>query len=335
MAEVDPPVKADWRCPDAEVVLTAEQIKNRELWLAERKKGIAGTDLAALFGEAKYGNNEFSVWLEKTNRAPDPEAPSEAMEWGTALEDVIAQTFAERHGIQVRRAGLMRSRIAPELLVSVDRLTSDGGGLECKNHNGWLAKQYPGDALDDPFPRAFYWQMICALAATGRSHWWLAALVGGNNLKLRRIDRSDPQVAEDIAKALELVPKWWFRHVVEDEAPAGFEDEELDAPEGRVEASFGPAVLDMVATWRDLAEQANEIDEAIKEIRAELLAEIGDGKLLTVMDVPYVQKIVRKGNLTFKKAKFAKAHPEIDIDEFYERGKGSSYVQLVKRGESE
>jgi predicted phage-related endonuclease len=125
---------ADWDCPDAELVMAPEEMwGSRETWLAERRLGIGGSDVASLMGDGKYADStQYDVWLDKTGRIPEKD-PTLAMEMGNDFEDAVAMRFARATGLEIQPQGLLRSRISSVILNSPDRLTSASAA-------GWSAR---------------------------------------------------------------------------------------------------------------------------------------------------------------------------------------------------
>ena len=68
-------------------------VMDREKWLEERRKGIGGSDAAALVGMNSY-STPYTVWADKTGRLPEKE-DSEAMRQGRDLEQYVAERFME------------------------------------------------------------------------------------------------------------------------------------------------------------------------------------------------------------------------------------------------
>ncbi|WP_427180033.1 YqaJ viral recombinase family protein [Paenibacillus sp. TC-CSREp1] len=66
-----------------------------EDWLQYRCLGIGGSDIAAICGLSKW-RTSMHVYLEKLGEAPD-EVKNEAAEWGTRLEQLIAEKFSQEH----------------------------------------------------------------------------------------------------------------------------------------------------------------------------------------------------------------------------------------------
>lgn len=75
---------------------------DREVWLRDRKKGIGGSDVAAVLGLNPW-RTPLDVFNEKTAETVDDKPQSEAAHFGTILEDVVADEFARRTGFKVVR----------------------------------------------------------------------------------------------------------------------------------------------------------------------------------------------------------------------------------------
>jgi len=118
-------------------VLVATKDMPRETWLEYRKQGIGGSDVAAIAGLNPW-RSPMAVWLEKTGQI-EPQKENEAMYWGAALEDIVAQEFSKRTGLKVHRKNFMLQHPEyPFMLANIDREILDPdkgrGILECKNY---------------------------------------------------------------------------------------------------------------------------------------------------------------------------------------------------------
>jgi len=65
-------------------------------WHELRATGIGGSEVAAVVGCSPW-TSAFTLWAQKTKRIEREQLTSEAAEWGTRLEEVIRQKFAESH----------------------------------------------------------------------------------------------------------------------------------------------------------------------------------------------------------------------------------------------
>lgn len=195
-----------WTVTGAAEVLPADA--PRELWLAERRKGLGGSDTSAVFGLNRY-TSPLALWLDKTGRFVD-ESDSDAAAWGRRLEPIVADWFTEETGVKVRRAGLLRSIEHPVLQATPDRLTRDGGveikTLEWHTEHEWDDGQTPDHAE---------LQAQKCMAVTGRSHWWVVGLVNGRRPHLRHVKRN-PELIDEIVR---YETWWWKTYVDADEMP--------------------------------------------------------------------------------------------------------------------
>lgn len=151
-------------------------------WYAARRSGLTATDIPRILGLSPYGNS-LSVYFDKKGElAPDLGGP--AARWGHLLEDVIARAWAEDHGTEVARVGVMANRERPWMRAALDRVcdpcpTGDGPcGLEVKTRSAYKAGAWREDIPDDVLAQVA-WQSI----VTGFEHIHVAVLIGGNDLR--------------------------------------------------------------------------------------------------------------------------------------------------------
>ena len=152
--------------------------QTQEEWLAERKKGIGGSDAAAVLGE-KYGCPR-ALFYDKTGVEPDyqhSEASLDLFARGHALEPLIAERFSQETGWTVRRMPARVSQDKPWMRVNVDRiiLSVDENGpgyLECKTANEHVF----ADMLAHGMPEHYVLQSQHGLAVT-RWKWGAFAVL--------------------------------------------------------------------------------------------------------------------------------------------------------------
>ena len=130
---------------------------NRDQFLAGRKKGIGGSDVAAILGFSPY-KSPYQLWLDKTGRSERKESQNESAHFGNLLEDVVAKEFSRRSGMKVQRVtqqltlenigeswaigNIDRAVVNPEIAGRVyfdkeGKLTTDQG-LECKTASEYV-----------------------------------------------------------------------------------------------------------------------------------------------------------------------------------------------------
>lgn len=160
----------------------------REDWLAIRRRGIGGSDMAAIAGMDPW-KSPMAVYLEKLNEIPE-EPDNERMYWGRVLEDVIANEFKARNNLRVQRVNaVLQHPKHPVLLANIDRLVLDRprAVLEIKTTSAYNAKEWE----DDKLPDRVMVQLQHYLGVTGLQKGYVAALIGGNRYIQYEVPRDD------------------------------------------------------------------------------------------------------------------------------------------------
>lgn len=93
---------------------------SREQWLAMRRTGISGTDIAAILGQSPW-SKPIDIFIDKTGAAEAREA-SIAMKVGNALEPMIADHYAETTSMQLIQPGFLRRKDLPWMVANPDRI---------------------------------------------------------------------------------------------------------------------------------------------------------------------------------------------------------------------
>lgn len=166
---------------------------SREEWLMERRKGIGGSDAAAILGLSKW-QSPTSLYMDKLGLLPEQEE-TEALRVGRDLEQYVADRFTEVSGIKTRKCNfLLKDPEYPFLHANVDReLVGMDAGLECKTASAFKTKVYEGGE----FPDNYYCQCVHYLSVTGKTTWFLAVLVLGIGFKIYCITRDMDYAAPD------------------------------------------------------------------------------------------------------------------------------------------
>ena len=203
---------------------------NRDQFLAGRKKGIGGSDVAAILGFSPY-KSPYQLWLDKTGRSERKESQNESAHFGNLLEDVVAKEFSRRAGVKVQRVtqqlfleehpwalgNIDRAVINPDIAGNVrfkdGALTTDRL-LECKTTSEYMSKLF-GEEGSDQVPDYYLTQCLWYLLITGCKVIDLAVLIGGNKFRMYRIERD-----EDLIQSIfNQVKAFWFNHVIADVPP--------------------------------------------------------------------------------------------------------------------
>lgn len=279
----------------------AGDYRDREEWLALRRKGIGSSDCSAVLGLGKYGS-PWSVWVEKTGRAR-PDRETEAMMWGTLLEPVIRLELARRLGVTVTPCETLRSIQRPWQLYSPDGVIESLNALvEIKNASAWLAHDW-----DDQIPDHAELQVQHGMAVTGADGAYVAGLIGGNRLRWEYIPRDDHLI--DIINAAEQY--FWDTYVIPDVGPPidgsdatanaiaarwprRYDAEQLAADVAAVEdaaAAYRIALANEKAAKADKATAVNQLTEMLHG--ADVLVDENGRKLVALKRGQFREKAFR------------------------------------------
>ncbi|MDX3239748.1 YqaJ viral recombinase family protein [Streptomyces sp. ME03-5709C] len=293
--------------PTARLLLPADA--SHEEWLAVRRSGIGGSDLAGILGLDKR-RGPRRVYEEKLGFT-EPE--NSYMRWGRRLEPVIAEEFSDETGLSTAMPpGTLVHIDHPWALANVDRyVLRDGavaGPLECKNKSEYLSGEWDGEeAPDGPALQAHWYQ-----AVGGWQDAWLAGLIGGNRLRIFHLPRNEELIEELIAYA----GAWYQRHIVEGFVPPVDGLESTKNLLARLWDVKPEAVAEVeVDTARDLRAQRAALKAEIKALEDQLTTVEN-----TMRDTAKDAEIVRcgtatawtwKANGTFAAKRFREEQPEL------------------------
>lgn len=282
-----------------------------EEWREERRKGIGGSDVAAIMGLSAY-RTPYQVWLDKTIGSTDDVSDKPAVMWGNILEHIIGEHYAEQHPDRtVRRVnGMLRSIERPWAQASLDYEVRDPelgwGILEIKTA-GWRRE----DDWSDGVPIYYVTQVAHYLSVSGRPFADVAVLIAGQDYREYRVMRDE----EDIETVNRAVDEFWRDHVESGVAP------DVDAPDNRYvfEAHPEPGdeyvevsdaqTADLLSRWINAKSDLDYAKERVDELGAKLKGVIGDSKGLESK----VGKLtwVRSERSTFDTKRFRAEHPEM------------------------
>lgn len=241
---------------NATVLAPTIEMSRRE-WLKQRRKGIGGSDAAAIVGMNKW-KSPVEVYLEKIGEAPEVDEMSEAAYFGILLEDVVAKEFSERTGLRVRRRNAILQH--PEhtfMIANVDRLiVGEKTGLECKTASEYMKDEWK----DDEVPATYLIQCQHYMAVTGYDAWWIAVLIGGNKFVYKKIERDE----ELIGYLIEEERNFWENHV-EKRIPPAFDGS--DASSDLLKALYPEAEPESEI---ELPDEADKLIEALEQLNSEL-----------------------------------------------------------------
>jgi len=295
--------------------------KDEAEWHKLRASVLTSTDVAALFDLSPYVTVS-ELWHRKKDQVIPEFQSNERMAWGSRLERAIAEGVAEDKGWDVKPKKhfilddelLIGSSFDYEIVKPVNAL------LEIKNVDAiQFQNKWSGEDESLEAPPHIEMQMQYQLLVSGVAEGYIAALIGGNQIKLikREID-------EDIAKAIkEKVFQFW-ESVRKNQAP-NF-DFKRDAKfitslyknvraGSQIDSVSGDHISNLAEAYKAYSQQEKEAAAAKEGIKAELLTLIGDaekvkGETFSISagivkggPVSYVRSDYRNFKVNFKKTK--------------------------------
>lgn len=166
---------------EAQIVVDIENLPEEE-WLEYRRKGIGGSDAAAIMGVSPFTTIR-DLYYDKVGIKPVVEEERNwiALEVGHRLEDLVAKIFSEKTGLEVFPVRKMfRHPLYPYLLADVDYFIRfpDGsfGILECKTCSHNVKDKWANDAI----PENYEYQVRHYLSVMNMNKAYIACLWGNN-----------------------------------------------------------------------------------------------------------------------------------------------------------
>ena len=196
-------------------ILLAEDVTSEDDFLANRRKGIGSSDVAAICGLSRW-KTPFDVFIDKQGLAE--ERPSNvSMRVGRAVERAIAQEYSEvterpiiwLGDVQKVDADEEWRRCHPDALLSYE-----DGGLEAKHVGFRMASEF-GPSGTDMLPDEYVVQCVWMMSITKRSFWDLAAWLGPRDLRVYTILR-DVELEETL---VDRCRRFWKENVLAGVAP--------------------------------------------------------------------------------------------------------------------
>ena len=320
---------------EPKVLVSTENLTEQE-WLAYRRQGIGGSDVAAILGISPF-RTARDLYDDKLNiaSAVDDTGNWVALEMGHLLEPLVAQIFTKKTGLEVFQIKKMFQHPQyPFMLADVDyfvRLPNRKIALlEIKTTN-YNAKDHWWKDDEECVPIYYETQGRHYMAVMDIDEIFYCCLYGDNEEEviIREVKRDFEYEAEMVF----LEQYFWENHVQRHVPPPYTESGALIIESAR--KHFGPADknapavaldLDMTAKLmqylRLLDEKKNaevyskEIDKDIQRLKALLIAEMGtsctaiceqEGVNYTVTYTPVRKSIIDKDNLLRLKLE----HPDI------------------------
>lgn len=201
---------------------------SREQWLAWRRRGIGGSDVAAIFGISPFRTSR-DVYYDKLNIAPaEPDEGNwVALEMGHLLEDLVARIFSRKTGFPVFQIKKMfRHAQYPFMLADVDYFANLPGGetaiVEIKTTNYNAKEHWWTPDGKETVPAWYETQGRHYMAVMNLDRVFFCCLYGNSEdeVIIREL-RRDAQYEEEM---IYLEKDFWENHVQAKRPPPYLED---------------------------------------------------------------------------------------------------------------
>jgi len=223
----------------------------------ERKNGIGGSDVAAIFGESPY-NSAATIWDEKISPevTEDEKDPAHYQNIGGLLEPAISGIYAQKYNVSVERPEKMFKHPKYDFMTAnIDYLiTNRNAALECKN-----VGQYSkiGNVDENNFPIPYLLQCAHYRIVLDLDYIDIAYLIGGNQFKCLRYVKN----LELEQQIIEKEHIFW-EHVKTKKHPPLMELEDLKLKE--INAG---AIIEGSAFAKERVEELSLIKAQLKELK--------------------------------------------------------------------
>ncbi len=296
----------------------------RQAWLAQRRKGLGGSDVAAMLGLSKY-RTPYQLWLDKTGRSED-EGSGEAGYWGNALEDIVAREFSKRSGLKVQRVNsiiqhptldfalanidraIVNPAIAGNVRIKDGRLTTDQI-LECKTANQFLQNQWGDD--HESIPDYYLTQCQWYLGNTQADICHLAVLIGGQKFKQYQIQRDD----ELIAILHQEAQAFWQNHVLADMPPDPTTIDDClhrwaRHTDGKV-IDADQSLIDLITEFKEMKSALKDGEEEADKLKLEIVKRLEDAECIVIDGNKKLLSYKAQSSARLDSKALKSAHPDI------------------------
>lgn len=282
------------KCYAPQILVGTEGLP-REQWLEYRRKGIGGSDAAAVLGISPFRTGR-DLYYDKLNIVTADDAENWVqLEVGTLLEPLVAKIFAHKTGYKIyRRPFMFRHPQYPWMLADLDYMVelSDGTSaiLEIKttNYNAKDNWWYNGEEI---VPIYYESQGRHYMAVMNIDRVYFCCLYGNSEDEaiIRRIDRDMAYEEELIA----LERDFWENHVLT-KTPPPYVEADGDLILESLRRKLGPAdkdappvllgqpqfgqlsmLLSLQEQKKTLSADVNKLEKDIKRLKGMLIEKMG------------------------------------------------------------
>lgn len=255
---------------------------DRADWLAWRRHGLGGSDIAAILGLSPW-QSPWALWADKVGLTHGDNDTTEAMEFGRRVEPVLAPWFTDLTGLHVVGEQTWCTHPGQEWMrCTVDGFVADSPTSDVDAALGvveFKATSAAAAEWETQIPVGYQCQATWNMLVTGVDRCWFGVL----HLAFGRPQFRVYELALDVADAdtvLAAARSFWFDHVAAGVPPATDGSTATRAalaaawPDDNDQAVDVPG--DIVHLLADLKAQAKDLGGRIVAVENELKAALGE-----------------------------------------------------------
>lgn len=264
---------------------------------------ITGTAIAAVVGLSPW-QSRFSLWHKKAGLPTPPFEMTSAIEWGTRLEDAVAEKWEDEHpGMLAAPAGTWRHREREWQRATPDRLIYESPRNVFEVPDTAVAllevKTSPfgdewGPSGSDTIPIHYRCQVMWQMDTLGLRRTHFAVLISGHDYREYTVnyDQVEARILRDAAERFLRTVRDGERPDIDGDTATyqtirvqadGLEDRDVEIP-------FGTVIR-----WDDAYEAYREASDRLTQVRGEVLDLIGNGKRAVCEGRRIAYRTVRDG----------------------------------------
>jgi len=243
--------------------------------------GIGGSTAPAILGLDPY-RTPLDAYNQIINPNARPDlSDNQAVMSGIYLEGGIRKFASDRLGTRIRESHQTLKHPQHDFMVAhIDgRIVGERAGFEAKNRGFFRSKEYGAQGTDQVIDSELI-QCMHYLAVTGWDRWYLAVLIGGQELRLFTIERDE----ELIKTLIEKERDFWQGHVTKriPPPPTTLSDiHQLYPSESGEAAALSIEAQAAVTEMKDLKDQIKNLKKKHDELEFTIKSEAAEAAILT------------------------------------------------------
>lgn len=279
----------------------------REQWLEERKKGIGGSDAAAVLGLSKW-KSPYQVWCDKKGCNPLESSDNASLFWGRTLEPVIRQHYSDITGYSVAETEIYFMPEHNYIFATVDGLVIEDPDriLEIKTartDEGW------GEPETDQIPLEYICQCQHYMMVYNRHITDVAVLIGGSDFRIYHVEASS-EVQNHLLR--EYANFWKLVETNTPPEPRSFDDVMQRFKESVNSSIDATPYIQILAQQMKIAkEQISSLENLCDELKTKIASFMGENEVLTSNGQNLATWKYGKPRQFFDKSRFQTENPDL------------------------